>query len=225
MVIRWYREGHVNDIETIVAAFSEEQVERLTGLSKWQLRYWDRTGFFVPTLAAENRRAAFSRIYTFKDVVALRTLSLLRRQYGVPLQHLRKVALRLSELADDLWLGTTLYVLNKRVVFQEPGTGKPVEVVSGQYVLGIPLRVIVGDTKKDVAALRRRPPASVGRFDQDRNVVGNLEVIAGTRVPVATVVRFLADGFSPAEIVREFPTLGVADIQAVMRRGGERTAA
>ena len=32
-------------LQSIIAAFSEEQVERLTGLSKTQLRYWDRTGF------------------------------------------------------------------------------------------------------------------------------------------------------------------------------------
>ena len=86
--------------KSIVAAFSEEQVERLTGLTKAQLRYWDKTGFFAPKFADENRRRAYSRLYSFKDVVALRTISILRNQHNVPLQHLRKVAEKLSHLKE-----------------------------------------------------------------------------------------------------------------------------
>ena len=80
------------DAGNLIRAFSEDHVERLTGISKGQLRYWDRTGFFVPAFAHGNRRAAFSRVYSFKDVAALRVLNVLRNQYAVPLQHLRKVA-------------------------------------------------------------------------------------------------------------------------------------
>ena len=117
-----------SSLKSIIAAFSDEQVERLTSLTKAQLRYWDRTGFFAPKFANENRRRAYSRLYSFKDIVALRTISVLRNQYSVPLQHLRKVAKKLSHLADDLWTTTTLYVLNKKVVFHEPGSGLPREV-------------------------------------------------------------------------------------------------
>jgi hypothetical protein len=44
-------------IKDVITAFSEEQVDRLTGLSKAQLRYWDRTGFFAPKFAEEAARA------------------------------------------------------------------------------------------------------------------------------------------------------------------------
>jgi hypothetical protein len=54
-------------------AFSEEHVQRLTGITIHQLRYWDKTGFFHPEFAADDRRAAFSRVYSFKDVVSLNT--------------------------------------------------------------------------------------------------------------------------------------------------------
>ena len=112
------------DAGNVIAAFSEEQVQRLTGLTASQLRYWDRTGFFVPSQAEENRRVAYSRIYSFKDLVALRVIYVLRNQYRVPLQHLRKVAEKLHHLADDKWLATTLYVLNRKVVFEEPGSDR-----------------------------------------------------------------------------------------------------
>src|SRR5712691_3179010 len=102
--------------DVILRAFSEESVKHLTGLTTTQLRYWDRTGFFEPAYADPNRRVAYSRLYSFKDIVALRTLSVLRNQYSVPLQHLRKVADKLSHLGYDLWINTTLYVLNKKVI-------------------------------------------------------------------------------------------------------------
>src|SRR6516162_5901861 len=112
----------------IIAAFSEDQVERLSGLTKAQLRYWDRTGFFQLKYADENRQFAYSRLYSFKDLVGLRVLGILRNRYRVPLQHLRKVAEKLSHLADDRWTHTTLYVLKKKVVFHEPRTELPREV-------------------------------------------------------------------------------------------------
>ena len=89
------------DIGSVIAAFSEDQVQGLTGLTKGRLRYWAKTGFFRPSYAEDNPRLAFSRFYSFKDVVALRTLEILRVQNGVPLQHLRKVADKLSHLKDE----------------------------------------------------------------------------------------------------------------------------
>ncbi|MGA8402528.1 MAG: MerR family transcriptional regulator, partial [Stellaceae bacterium] len=121
--------------DPIIAAFTEDQVEHLTGLTISRLRYWDRTEFFVPSYADENRRSAYSRIYSFKDVAALRTISVLRRQHNVPLQHLRKVGAELRQLADDGWTRFSLYVLGKTVIFHDPETGSPREVVGHQYVV------------------------------------------------------------------------------------------
>jgi MerR-like DNA binding protein len=69
----------------VVSAFTEDQVERLTGISQRQLRYWDRTGFFVPSLAYEDRRSPYSRLYSFRDIVSLKIVSALRNEANVPL--------------------------------------------------------------------------------------------------------------------------------------------
>ena len=103
----------------------------MVGLSKGRLRYWARTGFFAPSFVEEDGRLPYSRFYSFKDIVALRTLELLRIQNNVPLQHLRKVAEKLSHLRDDLWTKTILFVENRKVVFVNPETQQPQEVVSG----------------------------------------------------------------------------------------------
>lgn len=214
-----------SSLKSIIAAFSEEQVERLTGLTQGQLRYWDRTGFFAPKFADENRRRAYSRLYSFKDIVALRTLSVLRNQYSVPLQHLRKVAKRLSHLADDLWTKTTLYVLNKKVVFHEPGTGLPREVVSGQYVIGILLKTIVSDTKKDVEKMHERDPAKIGRVERSRFISRNAWVVGGTRIPTAAIKRFKDAGYTNAQILKEYPDLTERDIAAAILHEEQESSA
>jgi len=202
--------------ETIVAAFSEEQVERLTGISKNQLRYWDRTDFFKPAFAAENRRTPFSRIYSFKDVASLRVLHVLRNQYRVPLQHLRAVAKQLPALPDAKWTSTELFVIGRRVAFVEPGSEQHREIVSKQYVLGIPLNVVASDTRRDVERLSARAPEEIGQVSRSRNVAHNAWVLAGTRIPVATIKRFAADGFGIAQILKEYPRLTEADVRAAL---------
>lgn len=72
-------------------AFTADHVARLTGLSNRQLRYWDQTGFFAPTHLDEHHRRAFGRIYSFRDVVGLRAISILRKTHKIPLQELRRV--------------------------------------------------------------------------------------------------------------------------------------
>lgn len=213
------------DISNVVTAFSEMHVERLTGLTAAQLRYWDTTGFFAPAYADENRRTPYSRIYSFKDVVGLRTLGLLRRQHNVSLQHLRQVADRLSHLRDDLWSGTTLYVLNRRVIIQEPGTERPVDALSGQYVIPILLRRIVNDTKRDAERLLRRPARKVGKVEQSRRIMRNVPVIAGTRIPTGAIKRFREDGYTVQQILAEYPDLTADDVEAALKYEERSSAA
>jgi DNA-binding transcriptional MerR regulator len=213
------------DLRNVVAAFSEEQVERLTGLTKAQLRYWDGTGFFKPKYADDDRGQPFSRLYSFKDVVALRTLGVLRNEHEVPLQHLRKVADKLSHLADDKWTKQTLYVLNKKVIFHEPGTDLPREVVSGQYVMGLMLKTIISDTKKAVDKIQRRDPKKVGLVERSRFVSRNAWVVGGTRIPTAAIRRFKEAGYTTEQIIAEYPGLTARDIRAALRHERESSAA
>jgi DNA-binding transcriptional MerR regulator len=216
----------VSSLKSIIAAFSEEQVERLTGLTQGQLRYWDKTRFFAPRFADENRRMAYSRLYSFKDVVALRTIGILRNQHGVPLQHLRKVAEKLSHLKDDLWIKTKLFVLNKKVIFQEPGTGKPREVVSGQYVIeSILLKTIISDTKKDVERMHERDQSKIGRIERSRFVSRNAWVVGGTRIPTAAIKRFKEAGYTDAQILKEYPDLTSRDIAAALLHEEQESSA
>ena len=209
----------------IHAAFSEDQVERLTGISKRQLRYWDRTDFFKPQLAEENRRVAFSRVYSFTDVVSLRVLNVLRNQYSVPLQHLRQVAEALPQMSEAKWGSTQLFVFGRRVVFVEPGTAVYWEIVSKQYVIPIALQSVVADTRRDIEALKERNESTIGRITRARNVCHNAWVIAGTRIPVTAIQRFASAGYSIQEIREEYPSLTDADIESAIEHKGDGVAA
>jgi DNA-binding transcriptional MerR regulator len=208
----------------IIQAFSEDHVARLTGLTVNQLRHWDRTGFFTPSFADPNRKAAFSRIYSFLDIASLRVLSILRSK-GVSLQHLRKVSDKLSHLGESRWTKTTLYVMKKNVVFLEPETQKPREILSGQYTFEIRLMDVSADVQKAIEALHRRDDSKVGKIERNRWVAHNAYVIAGTRIPVSAIKNFHDAGYSDRQILREYPDISQADIKAALAHKEKEEAA
>jgi uncharacterized protein (DUF433 family) len=208
--------GTKDDRRSVIAAFSEGDVSRLTGISERQLGYWDTTGFFKPSVAGDDRRLSYSRVYSFRDVVCLQVLNALRNEAKVPLPHLREVKERLSHLGDDLWAKTTLYVLKRRVVFFNEETDRREEIVSGQGILQIPLQVVRSNMEQNVRALWTREPSDIGRIEQRRNVVGNRKVIAGTRIPVSAIQSFSDAGYTPEQIRQQYPTLADADIEAAL---------
>ncbi len=206
----------------VISAFTEDQVARLTGITVHRLRYWDQTAFFSPSFAAENRRVAFSRVYSFMDVAALRVLSVLISQHNVPVQHLRQVSARLGSMDNNAWTRTTLYVMNRKVIFDDPQDGRQREIVSGQYMIGIPLERVVSDTRRDVRALSLRSEDQIGKVSRNRRISHNSPVVSGTRITVKSIKDFAEAGFSPEQIVREYPTLTVDDVRAIL--GNDRAA-
>ncbi|MGY5809445.1 DUF433 domain-containing protein [Rhizobium sp. LEGMi198b] len=202
--------------KNIIAAFTEEQVERLTGVSVRQLRNWDRTGFFVPSLAYEDRSQPLSRLYSFRDLVSLKILNSLRNELNVSLQHLRQVKDKLAHLGDDMWSKTILFVLNKRVAFENPETRAKEEIVSGQGILQIPLEVVTGDMRRAVDAMRKRDEALIGQIERKKGVANSKPVIAGTRIPVSSVKAFADEGYTVEQIRAEYPTLTEADVIAAI---------
>src|SRR5690242_9738616 len=110
--------GAPMDETEAVSMFSAEQVCHLTGLSARQLRYWDQTDFFSPTYVGEAR-SAYNRVYSFRDVVGLRLIALMRKEHSVPLQELRRVGAWLAA-RRDAWSSRTFWVRAKRVYWDDP---------------------------------------------------------------------------------------------------------
>jgi len=208
---------------SVVGAFSEAQVQKLTGLSKSQLSRWRRDGFVRPAYETGGG-SPFSNIYSFKDLVNLRVLNALRNVHRVSLIELKRTARALNHLGDDVWSAATLYVLKRRIVYLEPETRQKREVTTGQYVADIPLRVAITSARDAVDRLNRREKDQIGQIVQCRYVSRNAPVIAGTRIPVRVIKEFADAGFKPRDIVREYPTLTAADVKAAVAFESARAA-
>ncbi|MFC6048044.1 DUF433 domain-containing protein [Methylobacterium hispanicum] len=200
----------------VIAAFTEEEAQRVTGISLTQLRYWRRTSFFVPSLKVELGEGDESRLYSFRDLVCLQVLDRLRNGSGVSLQHLRDVKQRLADMGDDVWAKTTLYVLKKRVVFHNPETGEREEVLTGQGVLSIPLEIVRADMARSVKTMRARKDESVGQIQTVKGLARSKPVIAGTGIQVASIKAFAEAGYSVDQILKEYPSLTERDVEAAI---------
>lgn len=207
---------------TVLLAFSVDHAARITGLSRSRLTRWDRLGFFSPEMADEaDRGNPYSRVYSYTDLVGLRTLAVLTDKHRVPLSELRKAHTELVKRVGKPWSEIQLSVLNRRVVFDLDGVPQDSD---GQYAgKHIPLPTIAGEVAAAAQALRKRDNAQIGVIERHKFVARNVRVMAGTRIPVSAIESFIDEGFSDAQIVAEYPTLTPFDVSAV--RGQMKAAA
>ena len=55
------------------------------------------------------------------------------------------------------------------------------------------------------------------RVEINPKIMMGKPVIKGTRIPVSVILNLLADGYTAAEIKKEYPDITVKDITAVLR--------
>lgn len=69
--------------------FTAEQASRLSNCTHHQLRYWDRVGLVSPSIQGTGGRPGVRRLYSFRDLVALRVVRSLLDN-GMSLQRVRR---------------------------------------------------------------------------------------------------------------------------------------
>ena len=202
----------------IIGAFSEEQISKLTGLSRAQLRGWNRRGFIRPEFkVGDNPRLPFTFIYSFKDLLKLRVLNQLRNIFSVPMHELERVERALAHLGDDKWTSQKLWVSNRRVVFEEPESRRKREIASKQFVAEIALEVVTSDARADIIKLNRRNGGEVGVIVRKRHVHSSEPVFSGTRIPVSAIAEYITLGFEEGQILDRFPDLQAGDLEAARK--------
>jgi DNA-binding transcriptional MerR regulator len=174
---------------------------------------WDRAGFFSPEYADKNRRLPLSRLYSFEDIVGLKTLAQLRDRHHVTMKVLRKVADELSSETARPWSDLRLTALNRDVV-RIDDAGQGAGVIDGQRTC-IELSSVIEEVTEEARQLRQRDPSTIGKTVKSKFVLHNSERIAGTRIPVATVVGYLKSGAAATEVIDAYPDLTIEDIEAV----------
>ncbi|HEY5854604.1 MAG TPA: DUF433 domain-containing protein [Aldersonia sp.] len=194
---------------------TRQSVARIADVSLARLDYWARTELIWPrvdrTLSPRNR----VRLYDFTDALAVTVAAELNRR-GVSLQHVRRIVSRLRERGYDRPLTQITYAtVGKQLYFQhEDGTGEgglhPDQIVIHEVLNLMPLRERIADSAA-------RDSQNAGRFERRRGALGSKPVFAGTRIPVATIRRYLAAGRSVEDVTSAYPDLTEADVEAVQR--------
>lgn len=196
-------------------AFTADQLSRLAGISVGRLRYWEKTKAFIPERLERIVSGPYSRIYTFQDLVSLRVIAHLRVNHGIELQQLRNVSNYINDYADQPWSSLAVRVFGSHLEFRDPQSLKWISANPfGQSSLAIEFEEVSAEAETDARRAMRRAPEQVGSIVRHRNVMSNEYVFDGTRIPVSTVYRLLDASYSHTDILRCYPTLSEADIEA-----------
>ena len=200
-----------------VLAFPDTQARQLAGVSMRRLRYWEEVGLVVPSIKRRLSDHNTVRLYSYQDLLALLVVTALRTERGMPLQKIRRVVRHLRSRGYQAPLRELKFTtVGDEIYFQHPdgtweGDLQPDQIVLAEVIHLDPLRLRI-----DKAASRSADDA--GRVEKRRGVHASAPVFAGTRIRVATVQRYLQQGYETSVILEAFPDLRVEDIDAARRQ-------
>ncbi len=140
-------------------AFTADQASRLTNCTAHQLRYWDRVGLVSPTVQRTGGRPGVKRLYSFRDLVALRVVRSLLDN-GMSLQRVRRAWDYLRRNADfDDHLASVKLVTDGMSIFSVVNDdGELLDALrNGQMAFFVAIDEIARDVEEDVS-----------RFELDR---------------------------------------------------------
>jgi len=205
--------------------FSSRAVRAITALSARQLQYWDETGFLKPSISARKGRGTL-RLYSFQDLVALKVAAELRG--ALPLQTLRRLVAYLQRLDYKLPLAEVYFWSERgKVYFREAGVTREARRPEQSLIEGtVQIREVLAQLDQQIQRLDARTP---GRIERRRGVMSGSPVIAGTRIPTASIWRQVSEGLAVDQVRKGYPGLTRKDIDAAVafeqkRRAARRTA-
>lgn len=139
--------------------FTAEQACRLSGCTHHQLRYWDRVGLVEPSVQGSGGRPGVRRLYSFRDLVALRVVRSLLDN-GMSLQRVRRAwdYLRREGSMDDHLAEVNLVTDGQSIFAVSSDDGELLDALrQGQLAFFVAIDVITREVEEDVT-----------RFELDR---------------------------------------------------------
>lgn len=192
---------------------TRDRAATIASLSIRQVDYWSSTGLVQPSVDTRLTPHRPIRLFSFVELMSLMVAAELRER-GISLQHIRSIVDHLRSQGFRQPLSQLSFATEgSKVYIQHPdGTWdsatKPGQGVLHQVIDLDPLR-------RRIRQAGARDAGTVGKFEKRRGALGSKEVIAGTRIPVETVRRYLQAGRSEKDVVAAFPVLHSADVAAV----------
>ncbi|MGH3200379.1 MAG: DUF433 domain-containing protein [Streptosporangiaceae bacterium] len=207
-------EGHVmaKAMEDTLAV-SDKRAAELAGISMKQLRHWEKTGLVVPSIRRQISPRNIVRLYSFQDLLELLVAAELRHRPGISLQHIRRLVTYLRDRNFDAPLRELKFATRGREIYIQYPDGSwsgdpfPDQLIYRQAIA-------LDEVGAKIDRVNARDPETAGQVVSRRGVHRSKPVFAGTRIPVATVQRYLQAGYDTTAIIREYPSLTPADIEA-----------
>ena len=182
---------------TVFRAYTTDQAALAANISSRRVRYWADSGVLVPSVLFDTGTSPRGALYSFPDVVGLRTLGILRDRHGLSLQSLRQASDFLRSHAERPWSELRLWVRGKDLLFRAPASGELLSTGQlGQTAIAIEIDAVAHEAERASEALGQRDPADIGLTERRRGVQGNRLVMKGTRVPVESILNLVSDGYS-----------------------------
>lgn len=132
--------------------FTAEQASRLSNCTHHQLRYWDRVGLISPSIQGTGGRPGVRRLYSFRDLVALRVVRSLLDN-GMSLQRVRRAwdYLRREGGMED-HLGDVKLVTDGQTIFHvSSDEGELMDALrQGQLAFFVAIDEIAREVEEDV---------------------------------------------------------------------------
>lgn len=195
-------------------AVSDKRAAQLAGISMKQLRHWEKTGLVIPSVRQQISQRNTVRLYSFQDLMELLVAAELRRRPEISLQHIRRLVDYLRRHDYRAPLRELKFATHGRDIYINfPDGSWSGDSVPEQFIFHQVIALDQVAAKIDKA--RERDPGSEGQVTSRRGVHRSKPVLAGTRIPVATVQRYLDAGYDTDAIIKEYPSLTPADVEAV----------
>jgi DNA-binding transcriptional MerR regulator len=140
--------------------FTAQQATSLSGCTHHQLRYWDRVGLVSPSVQGTGGRPGVPRLYSFRDLVALRVVKSLLDN-GMSLQRVRRAwdYLRRNADMDEHLAGVKLVTDGVSIFRVAQGEDEILDALrDGQLAFFVAIDEIARNVEEDVS-----------RFELDRS--------------------------------------------------------
>jgi uncharacterized protein (DUF433 family) len=205
-------------MDEVIGAFTVREAAGVVGLSEATITRWARKGVITPAFIDSSRWLGFRYALSFRDLVTLRTMRQLKA-LGVPAIDLARAAAFLQRNYGRPWAALRIGVDGHDVVYYEAESDDLISASHpGQKVAKGLVRValLADEVAASVRKARTRQPDQIGKVTQSKHVMEDAVVLAGTRIPVSTILDFHHDGYSVDGILAEYPELHPEDVQAAI---------
>jgi DNA-binding transcriptional MerR regulator len=197
---------------------------KLVGVSERRLVHWERINLASPGIKRSLSERNTVRLYGFQDLLSLLVIrELFDRRMNT--HQIHRVVEHLRSSGYDRPLTEVRFATEgNEIFFQHPdgtweGDKRKNQRVFSQILDLRPLRDRIRESVENP-----RPKSAEGQIVRRRKVQGSKPVFSGTRIPISAVGPYIERGYTTSAILKAFPDLTKADIEAA-RKAAESVSA